>query len=94
MTLAPGVQTCLAAARDGLVWLMLTVVLGSQASRALAQGEPGGEAGGEARDAKDRRRLACGKQADDRHLPAGAEREAFLADCATGGDQDAAQAGS
>jgi hypothetical protein len=37
MSVPPGLHTCFAAARHGLIWLMLTAVLGVRLARALAE---------------------------------------------------------
>lgn len=41
MNLAPHLVTPLFAARDGLIWLMLTVVMGAHTARDLLQGRLG-----------------------------------------------------
>jgi hypothetical protein len=90
MSFAPNLQASLAAARDALIWLTLTVVLGSYASRILAEGGPGGDAGDEGQHARMRQRLGCLQQADDQKLAAGPEREAFLENCMRGSADEAA----
>jgi hypothetical protein len=45
VTVAPQLLAPLFAARDGLIWLILTVVMGAHAARALLQGRLGAEPG-------------------------------------------------
>jgi hypothetical protein len=71
MILGANLQTLLSAARVGFIWLMLMVVVGLRAARALAHGvADGGVDGPERHNIKARRSLSLVGPADDPRRPA------------------------
>jgi hypothetical protein len=67
--------------RKILTGAMMSVTLGTVAPLVVAQVGPGGEAGGRGHHVNGPQWQACKKQANDKQLPRGPERKAFMQNC-------------
>jgi hypothetical protein len=68
-------------ARKLLICATVSVALGTAAALVVAQVSPGDDTGGRGHHADNPQWQACKKQADDKKLPRGPDRKAFMQDC-------------